>query len=466
MVLVLGDQVLVQPYLMRLTTDAPVINVAGRQRMLSQRLVKAALVVNHEGGERREAAIEEMKQVLGVWSASHDWLLVEDARTRWIGRNSVAVREGLAGLAPSFLAMRDAAQHLIEAEVVEPEERPRSLETQPSLSVLLDHEADYLRKMDRIVGLYEREARGRIETFRWVGWGLAVLSLAALAAIGRLIFRPTLGLVRRQVVELGQARDELDARVRERTGELQAAQERHRVLLEQYSHVGRTQAVGEMASALAHELNQPLGAIANYAEGCLILLDTPEPALGDIREALQKLRSTTMRAARIIEQVRRFVSRQEPSHERFEANQVVKDVMAILEAEAHRRGIPIQLELASGLPLLWGDPVQIQQVLVNLVKNALESLAQTQTQHPTLVITTRLVDRDRVEVSVSDNGEGIPPDQLARIFDAYFSTRAGGMGMGLAICRTIVEAHQGRFQVESEPGIRTGFRFQLPAAHI
>jgi len=110
--------------------------------------------------------------------------------------------------------------------------------------------------------------------------------------------------------------------------------------------------------------------------------------------------------------------------------------------------------------------VQIQQVLVNLVKNALESLAQTQTQHPTLVIATRLVDRDRVEVSVSDNGEGIPPDQLARIFDAYFSTRAGGMGMGLAICRTIVEAHRGRFQVESEPGIRTDFRFQLPATHI
>ena len=119
--------------------------------------------------------------------------------------------------------------------------------------------------------------------------------------------------------------------------------------------------------------------------------------------------------------------------------------------------------MAPGLPSLWGDPVQIQQVLVNLVRNAVESLTQSQVSEPTLVIWTRMTGQGDVEFGVSDNGEGIPPDRLARVFDAYFSTRAGGMGMGLAISRTIVEAHQGRFFVESEPGVRTTFRFQLPA---
>jgi two-component system sensor kinase FixL len=120
--------------------------------------------------------------------------------------------------------------------------------------------------------------------------------------------------------------------------------------------------------------------------------------------------------------------------------------------------------LAPDLPSLWGEPIQIEQVLVNLLRNAQESLAQSQTPSPTLVIWARPTDTDGVEFGVRDNGEGIPADRLDRIFDAYFSTRADGMGMGLAISRTIVEAHQGQFFVESEPGVQTTFRFRLPAA--
>ena len=134
--------------------------------------------------------------------------------------------------------------------------------------------------MDRVVGLYEREARGRVDNLRWISWAVTGSTLAALAAIGWFILRPAAGLIRRQVAELGQARDELEARVRERTRELEAARERHRTLLEQFSHVGRTSAIGEMASALAHELNQPLGAIANYAEGCLIALEVAGAGAG------------------------------------------------------------------------------------------------------------------------------------------------------------------------------------------
>jgi len=460
-VLILGNQVLVQPYLMRLTTDAPLINVAGRQRMLSQRLAKAALVFDRGSGARASAALAEMRQVLGLWSASHEQLLRGDAGAARSNRNSMAVRDGLAALEPHFVTMRDAARQIIESGAGD---RPDIVRVREGLAAILDHEAEYLRHMDRVVRLYESEARGRVETFRRIGWVLTGTSLAALLAIGLLIFRPAVGLIRRQVAELGQAGDMLEARVRERTRELEAARERHRTLLEQFSHVGRTSAVGEMALTLAHELNQPLGAIANYAEGCLIALDAPAPALGEVRDALRRLVAATMRAGQIIERVRRFVTRQGPSRESFEANLVVSEAMEIVGIEAHRHGVTVTLDLAHGLPSLWGDLVQIQQVLVNLVRNAVESLTQSQVPKPTLVIWTRMTGQGGVEFGVSDNGEGIPPDRVARVFDAYFSTRAGGMGMGLAISRTIVEAHRGRFFVESEPGVRTTFRFQLPAA--
>jgi signal transduction histidine kinase len=459
-VLVLGNQALVQSYLMRLTTDAPLINTAGRQRMLSQRLSKAALAFDRAGGEGANAALEEMRQVLGLWSASHERLLEGDAGEARGVRNSAAVRDGLASLQPHFVTMRDAARRMIESGAGG---RPDVAGGRDGLAAILDHEAEYLRQMDRVVGLYEDEAQGRIETFRRIGWFLTGLTLAALVAIGLLIFRPAGGLIRRQVDELARARDELEDRVRQRTRELEAARERHRALLEQFSHVARTSAVGEMASALAHELNQPLGAIANYAEGCLIALDAPEPALPDVRDALQRLLAATMRSGRIIEQVRRFVTRQGPRREPFDPNLVVNEVAEILSLEAGRRGVAVSLDTAPGLPSLCGDPVQIQQVLVNLTRNAIEALVQSQTPKPELVISTRAADHGGVEFAVSDNGEGIPPDRLARVFDAYFSTRADGMGMGLAISRTIVEAHHGRLVVESDPGVRTTFRFQLPA---
>jgi signal transduction histidine kinase len=454
MVLVLGNQLLVQPYLIRLTTDAPLINIAGRQRMLSQRLAKAVLLLDQGHRERANAALEEIEHVLGLWSKSHQQLVEDNTR------NSTAVRDDLAALQPHFVAMRDAAQRMISSNPGHP---PDATMVQEGLATVLDHEAQYLEGMDRVVGLYEREARGRIDTFRRIGWLLSSSTLAALLAIGLLIFRPAARLIRSQVAELAQRRDELEERVRERTSELEAARERHRTLLEQFSHVGRTSAIGEMASALAHELKQPLGAIANYAEGCLIALDAPKPALDEVRQILKRLLEATMRAGQIIERVRRFVTRQGPNREWFEANHVVNETVEILGIKANRRGVAVSLELAPGLPYLWGDPVQIQQVLVNLVRNAVESLAQSQTSEPTLVISTRMVGQESVEFAVSDNGEGIPPDRVDRIFDAYFSTRAGGMGMGLTISRTIVEAHQGRLFVESVPGVKTTFRFQLPA---
>lgn len=454
--LILIDQALVQPYMIRLMTDAPRLNVAGRQRMLSQRLAKAAQGADGGEGRRSLAYLNEVEQVAGAWSKAHDRLL-RDAS--WSDRASPEVRVGVAGLEPSFSRLYDSARRLVQAGEARPPDLAAMSEAR---EVILNNEAEYLARMERLVGVFESEARARVETLRWLGWALAVITLATLAAIGRLILAPAARLIHRQFEELTRARDELEARVAERTRELEAARERRLAFLEQFSHADHASTIGVMASSLAHELNQPLGAIANYAEGCLIELGSPEPAMGEIRAALERLLAATMRAGRIIEQVRRFVTRQAPTRDSFEANRMVEEVAEILGVEARRQGVAVVLDLAPGLPYLVGDPTQVQQVLVNLARNALEAMPQAQTSEPTLVMCTRLAETGGVEFVVTDNGEGIQPEQLGRVFDAYYSTRASGMGMGLAICRTIAEAHQGRLSVESDPGVRTTFRFSLP----
>ncbi len=458
--LVLLNQLLVQPSLMRLTLDAPVINIAGRQRMLSQRLAKAAMALQREDSIARRRYFEELDQVLRLWTASHDGLRHGNVAMSLPGGNSQAVNAALDGLEPQFLRMRTAADRLIRDE-------SRGQLGQPAahdeLAIILGAESEYLERMDQVVGIFEREAWDRVGRMFWTGWVVMGLILVALAAIGLFIVRPASELIRRQVEELGRARDDLENRVRQRTLELEIATDRHQALVEQFSHVARTTTIGEMASGLAHELNQPLGAIANYAEGCLVALASPRPAIHEVTIALEKLLAATLRAGKIIGRIRKFVTRHESRRELFEPNGIVDDVEAIFRDEVGQRGIALNLDLAPDLPKLSGDPVQIQQVLVNLVSNAFDAITSAQPLDPRVLIQTRRAHSGGVEFCVTDNGEGIDEERLTRVFDAYFSTRAEGMGMGLAISRTIIEAHEGRIAVESLPGITTTFSFTLPA---
>ncbi len=459
--LVVGNQALVQPYLVQLTTDAPLINLAGRQRMLSQRLAKAALALARDPGETARPYLVEMQETLDLWSASQDRLLRDAAPASITRPSNAAARTALQELEPAFSRIRAGASRMIRAAARQP---PELGEVRDGLAVILAHEEGYLGRMDRIVQLYEREASARVAELRRVGWTVTGLILAILAGIGAFILRPAAVLIRRQILELRQARDDLEDRVAERTRELEAAGERHRNLAEQVSHVARTTTIGEMASGLAHELNQPLGAIANYAEGCLVELAAPRPDLAEVRGALDRLLGTTFRAGQIIDRIRRFVTRHESKHQRFDLNQTVEEVREILRGETGQRGIAVQLELAPDLPWVWGDPIQIQQVLVNLARNGFDAIAAAQPTDPMLVMQTRPAESGDIEVAIIDNGEGIEPDNLKRVFEAYFSTRADGMGMGLAICRTLVEAHQGRIAVESTRGIGTTFHLTLPGA--
>ncbi len=329
--------------------------------------------------------------------------------------------------------------------------------------------------MERVVGVFERAARAGRPSDRH---GLDVVRLdvgrarrhqSISPASRRAHHRPPAARTRRGAQALEQ-------RVGERTAALEQAnrdltnealqrsrsEERHRSLLEQLSHVGRTATVGELASGLAHELNQPLGAIANYVEGSLVALNHESPPLIEVRAALGKALDATLRAGAIVQRVRRFVTRQAPTRESTDPNRLVIEVEGFLRDVFHRSGVAVQLDLAPSLPWIQCDPVQIQQVLVNLARNAIDALSASQPLNPMVIISTRAMDSQAVAFAVQDNGEGIAADRLDRIFDAYFSTRADGMGMGLAICRSIVEVHRGTIHVESTPGLRTTFQFTVP----
>ena len=219
-VLVLLNQLLVQPSLMRLTTDAPVINIAGRQRMLSQRLAKAALAFESEDARARDRYFDELQRVLALWTASHDGLRHGDAAMSLPGGNSQAVNAALDGLEPLYLRMRTAAERLIREDA---RRQPGSPADRDDLATILGAEAEYLERMDKVVGLFEREARDRVGRMFWTGWVVMGLILVALTAIGLFIVRPASELIRRQVEELRGARDELEDRVRQRTRELEIA---------------------------------------------------------------------------------------------------------------------------------------------------------------------------------------------------------------------------------------------------
>lgn len=249
----------------------------------------------------------------------------------------------------------------------------------------------------------------------------------------------------------------LDITERKRSAELARQQQ------EKLQFTARLVTMGEMASTLAHELNQPLSAIASYTTGCQNRLETGDLPREELKDALGKLASQAQRAGRIIRQVHDFVRRSEPRHAPCEINSVVDEAIGLIEADARKRGVRIVRDLKAGLPELMADRVMIEQVLLNLMRNGMEAMQATPTEKRQLIIST-----DRAEggvmVGVADHGCGIAKEMAAHLFEPFFSTKPEGMGMGLNICRSIIEFHKGRLWVDDNLGGGTTFRFTLPTA--
>jgi two-component system sensor kinase FixL len=247
--------------------------------------------------------------------------------------------------------------------------------------------------------------------------------------------------------------------------EHQQTQARLQELQAELLHVSRLSVMGEMASALAHELNQPLSAISNYMSGSRRLLaESSHPNVSKIEEALERGAEQAVRAGQIIRRLRDFVSRGE-SEKRVESlSKLVTEAGALGLSGAREKGVLLRFNLDPDLDSVLVDRVQIQQVLVNLFRNALEAMSQSSPRE--LVAQNTMGADDTIEVAISDTGHGLSPEAQKNLFQTFFTTKETGMGVGLSISRTIVEAHGGRMWAETNPSGGATFRFTLPAAPI
>lgn len=225
----------------------------------------------------------------------------------------------------------------------------------------------------------------------------------------------------------------------------------------------RMMSVGEMAATLAHELNQPLAAIINYLNGSMRLVDQaggPAP----VSRALSAARTQAEHAAAVISRVREFVRAREPKRDAHDVAQIAHNVVELLRLEAERQQLRIELALARDLPAVYADRVMIEQVLLNLVKNAIESMRDIPASKRSLRIEARRTLDDEVELRVLDRGSGLSPEQREQVFSPFFTTKSDGLGIGLAICRSIIEYHEGRLFFEPHEGGGSMFGFTLPLA--
>lgn len=245
------------------------------------------------------------------------------------------------------------------------------------------------------------------------------------------------------------------------TTEQKRARELARQQEEQLHATSRLITMGEMASTLAHELNQPLAAIASYNTGCLNRLEQPDLDVDELREIHTKLGRQARRAGEIIRRVHDFVRRSEPKREALDVNAVIRDAVGLIESDARKRRMRIETDLAPRLPDIAADPVMVEQVIVNLVRNGMDAMHDNPPGCRTVRVTTQ-EEGGQLVVRVADTGKGIETDTARHLFEPFFTTKAEGMGMGLNICRSIAELHHGRLGFESVPGEGTTFVLSLP----
>ena len=279
---------------------------------------------------------------------------------------------------------------------------------------------------------FENRYRCKDGTYRWLEWSSA--------PSGKLIYSAA-----RDVTERRQA-------------ELEIAQQRNEL-----AHVARVSTMSQLASSLAHELNQPLGAILRNAEAGELLLQDPSPDLDELRAILADIRKDDQRAGAVIDRMRAWMKRREIERCLLSINLLAGEVVTLVRPDAEMRRVRLEVEADPAVPPVHGDRVQLQQVLLNLLLNGMDALDDNPPARRLVTVRTRPVG-PTVEVTVSDTGHGIPADKLLRVFEPFFSSKPNGLGMGLVISRSIIEAHGGRLWAENNEAGGATFFFTLPAA--
>jgi hypothetical protein len=242
------------------------------------------------------------------------------------------------------------------------------------------------------------------------------------------------------------------------------AEELARQQQEKLQMTARVITVGEMASTLAHEINQPLASITNYIMGCARRLRSGNWKTEELLDALEKGAAQAERAGAVIQRVREFVRKREPEFTACDVNEIIAGVARMIEIEAEKNSVKVQLDLAPALPPARADRIMIEQVVLNLVKNAIEAMLGTAQDKRELSIRSSANAPTAIEIAIADNGHGLPPQLQDNLFTPFFTTKPEGMGMGLHICRSIIEIHGGRFWANRNPVSGSTFHFSLPAA--
>jgi PAS domain S-box-containing protein len=269
-----------------------------------------------------------------------------------------------------------------------------------------------------------------------------------------------------------QGRVELDAhgqpvRIRGASRDVTAhkqAEQETQLLRREVAHVGRITMMGQLASALAHEINQPLGAILRNAEAAELFMRDASPDLDEIRAIVADIRKDDQRAGAVIDRMRGLLKREALNTRALDVSELVGDVTALVRVDAAARHVKLEVDVPGNLPHIRGDRVHLQQVLLNVILNGMDALNGASRGERRVSVTASLDEAQKVEIAVSDTGDGIPADKLAHVFDPFFTTKPNGLGMGLPISRTIIEAHAGRFWAENNSSGGATFRFTLPIA--
>lgn len=546
--LIVLHQCLIQPSLIQMTSDAPVINIAGRQRMLSQKLTKEALAfVNADSVAARQRYQAELKSTIETWTKAHASLRANHST---VDQATASLDEGYQSIERHFQSMASAAQALADGSSESPD--------RGELDVLLRNEPEFLTQMNALVGIYESEARQHVWQLQMLGMTIMIIILATLLAFQFAVMRPELSIAgqkweqiesryqllvesmtdgivvfnrqgqiefanrrfsnllgvdpqrvvgqaaspylsdldRKQFEHLLAARDEsagpIDMKLHSATGRevdvmvsprrlidrhghfeglllvvtdvttRKAIEQRSQQLQIQLAHADRLKSMGAMAAALAHEINQPLGAISNYAEGILARLTGTTQDPQDLVVPLRGILRAAHRGGEIVRRTRNFARRRPYQADLASMNELVIEVAELCRPEARRRGVTIELSLADELPMLTVDGIQIQQVLTNLIGNAFVALEQSQNRPPWIRLSTCRSSDDSVEVTVADSGPGLPGDQAQSLFEPFVTTEQNGTGLGLAIAHGIIEAHGGHIWTDLSADSGAVFKFTLP----
>jgi C4-dicarboxylate-specific signal transduction histidine kinase len=285
---------------------------------------------------------------------------------------------------------------------------------------------------------------------------------------------------RRSEDALRQARDELEERVAERTIELKNAND---ALLKQMEEQRRTEemlqttraelaraaritTMGELTASIAHEVNQPLAAVVANADACVAWLSRELPDLAEARAAAERATEGATRASDVIARIRSLITKATPQKSRVEINRIIEQTTALAEGQATKNNVEMKLELQPDLPFVLGDGIQLQQVILNLVMNGIEAMTTVGDRPRTLTLLSESQNGDQVRVAVHDSGIGLSDEVKKRLFEPFFTTRTKGMGMGLSISRSIIEAHGGRLWADSNGSSGSTFQFTLPKGDL